>query len=161
MANQVGVVDTGYVQVRVSYHHERERKIGLSVVKPNDTMFHFMLFPPETHGFAARLLDIASRLSNSLALQVPMIKGPALQVRASILDHHRRSVSSGARTRWRGWRVSLHADSTGGKQARRFVPYRSGKRRPHVAGSRTGGKARSGMTSRPFLLSLVADLRAD
>jgi hypothetical protein len=26
---------------------------------------------------------------------------------------------------------------------------------------RTGGKARSGMTSRPFLLSLVADLRAD
>jgi hypothetical protein len=83
MANQVGMVDIGQVrvglgriQVRVSLI-KAESKIGLSVAfgecHPN-TMFRFMLHPPETHGLADRLLDIASRLSNSLALQVPLIK---------------------------------------------------------------------------------------
>jgi hypothetical protein len=48
MANQVGVVNTGHIQLRVSVHRREIGLIGLSVViGENDAMFHFMLFPPE------------------------------------------------------------------------------------------------------------------
>jgi hypothetical protein len=97
MANQVGVVNTGHIQLRVSFHRRPEEigLIGLSVAfgeyHPN-AMFHFKLYPPETHILAGRLSDIASQLSNSPFLPV-LIERPGMQVRASILDHHRIGLS--------------------------------------------------------------------
>jgi acetoin utilization deacetylase AcuC-like enzyme len=88
MANQVGVVDTGYVQVRVSCHRRPEEigKIGLSVAQPNAT-FHFKLYAPETHVLAGRLSSVASQLSDSPYFRSdPMFKGNQIQIRARIVD---------------------------------------------------------------------------
>lgn len=91
MANQVGVVDTGQIQLTVSSIDDFY--IGLSVVMTSDAFFHFRLLLPETHILADRLLDIASQLSSSPFLPGPMIERPAMQVRASVLDHHRIGLS--------------------------------------------------------------------